>query len=166
LSDLTIFPLSDFFFLAYDKDVLVIPTRSAAKRLADLTPPELGALMSSVQHVGSIIERAYGANALTVACQDGKDAGQSIPHVHFHIMPRGGEGDRFAGPRNDDIYPHLEEHARSLPEAFEKLAQGGGSGGSAFQPLKMDAEEERRPRTMEDMEREAAWLKTFFERDD
>lgn len=199
--------------------MLVIPTRTEAKRLADLTPPELGALMSSVQRVGSVIERAYGANALTVACQvstwmcrkaggvgqvlcepfnsvfcanqapaglfvryrsllmetcrhtqDGREAGQSIPHVHFHIMPRGGAGDRFAGPRNDEIYPKLEENEQGLPEAFGRLrAQGaaqtaaGVATSEAFQPIKMDAEEERRPRTMEDMEREAAWLKTFFE---
>lgn len=51
-------------------DVLVIPTR-VVNRLTDLNPSELAELMSSVQHVGKTIERAYGADALTIACQVG-----------------------------------------------------------------------------------------------
>ena len=50
------------------KDVLVIPTR-VVPRLTDLTTPELTSLMSSVQHVGRVIEKAYGADSLTLACQ-------------------------------------------------------------------------------------------------
>ena len=49
-------------------DVLVASTRPVP-RLIDLNPPELASLMSSVQHVGRIIERVYGADGLTVACQ-------------------------------------------------------------------------------------------------
>ena len=48
--------------------VLVIPTRHVP-RLADLTIPELTSLMSSVQQVGQVIEKAYSADALTIACQ-------------------------------------------------------------------------------------------------
>jgi len=50
------------------KDVLVVPTRPVP-RLTDLTTPELTSLITSVQHVGRVIERAYGGDALTVACQ-------------------------------------------------------------------------------------------------
>ena len=32
------------------------------------------------------------------------------------------------------------------------------------QPLQVDADEDRKPRTAEDMEREAHWLREFFER--
>lgn len=49
-------------------DVLVIPTRQVP-RLADLDSSELSSLMTSVQHVGKVIERAYGADGLTIACQ-------------------------------------------------------------------------------------------------
>lgn len=128
------------------QDVLVIPRRPVP-RIADLTPPELAALMSSVQTVGQVVERAYAAHGLTVACQDGPAAGQSVPHVHFHVIPRKAAGDRFSGARNDDVYPALEKAEHEL---------GAGA-------LKMDAEEDRKPRSMEDMEREAAWLRTFFE---
>ncbi|KAG0704412.1 hypothetical protein DFH29DRAFT_997709 [Suillus ampliporus] len=54
--------------------VLVIPNRPVS-RLTDLTTPELTSLITSVQNVGRVIEHAYGGDALTVACQDGKAAG-------------------------------------------------------------------------------------------
>ncbi|KAJ7621044.1 diadenosine hydrolase [Roridomyces roridus] len=125
--------------------VLVLPTRHVA-RLADLSEPELSSLMRAVQQVGSVIERVYEADGLTVACQDGRAAGQSVPHVHFHLLPRKAVGDRFAGKNNDKIYPALEK-------AEAEVAQ----------PFKVDADEDRVARSMEDMEKEATWLKGFFE---
>ncbi|KAL6304779.1 HIT-like domain-containing protein [Sparassis latifolia] len=133
--------------------VLVIPTRPV-HRLGDLTPPELSSLMLSVQQVGKVIERVYGADGLTIACQDGKAAGQSVPHVHFHLLPRKLHGDRFAN--NDDIYPALESAEGSLQSSPERTEAAD------LQRLKVDADDDRKPRTMEDMEKEAQWLKTFF----
>lgn len=48
--------------------MLVLPRR-VVTRLNELEAPELAALMSSVQYVGHIIERVYGADGLTIACQ-------------------------------------------------------------------------------------------------
>ncbi|EIW64863.1 HIT-like protein [Trametes versicolor FP-101664 SS1] len=130
--------------------VLVIPTR-VVPRLADLKHDELGALMTSVQHVARVIERVYGADGLTIACQDGKAAGQTVPHVHFHLLPRKLQGDTFE--RNDEVYPALEQSEGELPAALRQVPQ----------PLQMDADEDRKPRSLEDMEKEALWLKEFFD---
>ena len=35
-----------------------------------------------------MIERVYNGASLNIALQDGIDAGQSVPHVHTHIIPR------------------------------------------------------------------------------
>ena len=35
-----------------------------------------------------MVERVFQASSLNVAMQDGIDAGQSVPHVHTHIIPR------------------------------------------------------------------------------
>ncbi|PIL32155.1 hypothetical protein GSI_06861 [Ganoderma sinense ZZ0214-1] len=130
--------------------VLVIPTR-VVPRLADLKHDELASLIASVQHVGRVIERVYGADGLTVACQDGKAAGQTVPHVHFHLLPRKLQGDAF--PKNDDVYPAIERSEGALGEDLHRVRQ----------PLQMDADEDRKPRTLEEMEKEALWLKTFFD---
>ncbi|KIJ65045.1 hypothetical protein HYDPIDRAFT_89088 [Hydnomerulius pinastri MD-312] len=137
--------------------VLVIPTR-VVPRLADLTTPELTSLVTSVQDVGRVVEKAYGGDSLTVACQDGKAAGQSIPHVHFHILPRKFRGDFFSESM-DDIYPALESSEASLPRDF---LESKGDIDGRFQPLKVDADDSRPPRTPEEMEKEAKWLGTLF----
>ncbi|KAG6851333.1 hypothetical protein H0H93_005731 [Arthromyces matolae] len=111
--------------------------------------------MLSVKRVGVIIERVYGGDGLTIACQDGKAAGQSVPHVHFHILPRKKTGDRFSD-RNDEIYPALEGHEGSLNSDLAATQHSSV-------PLKVDADEDRRPRTLEEMEKEATWLKSFFD---
>ncbi|KAF5392496.1 hypothetical protein D9757_002321 [Collybiopsis confluens] len=128
--------------------VLVVPTRNVS-RLADLNESELASLMSSVQRVGAVLERAYGADALTIACQDGKAAGQSVPHVHFHLLPRKVVGDQFSN--NDDIYPALEDSEILLNSDLSR------------RPLRVDADENRKPRTEEEMASEASWLRRFFE---
>jgi bis(5'-adenosyl)-triphosphatase len=48
--------------------VLVCSTRPVP-RLADLRTDELAELMSAVQRVGRVVERAYKADGLTFACQ-------------------------------------------------------------------------------------------------
>ncbi|KAL4069799.1 HIT-like domain-containing protein [Scleroderma yunnanense] len=134
--------------------VLVISTR-VVPRLADLTGDELTSLMTSVQMVGKVIEKAYGGDGLTVACQDGKAAGQTIPHVHFHILPRKFRGDFFS-QRMEEVYPALEKSEASLPKDLKESRE------QHYEPLKVDADENRPQRTMEDMEKEAAWLRSLF----
>ncbi|KAH8111851.1 diadenosine 5',5'''-P1,P4-tetraphosphate asymmetrical hydrolase [Phellopilus nigrolimitatus] len=141
--------------------VLVIPTR-VAPRLADLSSTEVASLFTSVQHVGRVVERAYGADSLTIACQDGRAAGQSVSHVHVHILPRklAGRGDPFEH-NNDEIYPALEDAETALPQDLRAAAVTASASAGAVR-LKVDADEARPPRTMEDMVREAEWLSELF----
>ncbi|GAA5826121.1 hypothetical protein JCM11251_007173 [Rhodosporidiobolus azoricus] len=67
--------------------VLVVPTR-VTQRFKDLTPEEVGDLFASVHQISRVIEQEYKAQALNIALQDGPLAGQSVPHVHVHIIPR------------------------------------------------------------------------------
>lgn len=66
-------------------DVLVCPMRPV-RRLVDLDSSELTALMTSIQKVGRVIERAYGADALTVACQVSECSLHAINIPYFPIF--------------------------------------------------------------------------------
>jgi bis(5'-adenosyl)-triphosphatase len=90
-----------------------------------------------------------------------------VPHVHFHLLPRKLRDDRFAS-RNDEIYPELERAEGSLPHELAQVAMfspeqsSNEIGGRIVEPLKVDADEDRKPRTVEEMTKEAEWLKGFF----
>jgi bis(5'-adenosyl)-triphosphatase len=84
---------------------VLIMSQRIVPYLADLTTEEYTDLWLLVRNVQAMLQKQYNATAFNVAVQDGKTAGQSVPHVHVHILPRRG-GD-FT--RNDDIYEALEE---------------------------------------------------------
>ena len=116
--------------------VLIIPKR-VCPRYKDLTPEEAADLFDTVYKISPVLEKHYNAEALNIAMQDGKVAGQSVPHVHVHMLPR--RPNDFK--RNDDVYEHLDN--QNLDRVIEE-------------------EEERKPRTLEEMAQEAATLRTLF----
>ena len=61
----------------------MVPQRAVA-RFTELSPEEVSDLFCSAQTVGRAIEGHFGASSLTVAIQDGPEAGQSVP---VHAQP-------------------------------------------------------------------------------
>ncbi|KAJ3102593.1 hypothetical protein HDU96_009582 [Phlyctochytrium bullatum] len=100
--------------------VLVIPRRRV-QRYHELTSAEVADLMTSAQAIGKAIEHEFGGESITISVQDGPAAGQSIAHVHVHILPRK-TGD-FAD--NNDIYPEINRKERDLVE--QVLRKGADS---------------------------------------
>lgn len=90
--------------------VLVIPHRRTSK-FAELSADEVADLWRAAQRIGSVLVQHVGATACTYAIQDGRDAGQTVDHVHVHILPRRA-GD-FS--RNDEIYEQLDRHEVKAP---------------------------------------------------
>ncbi|PRD28144.1 UNVERIFIED_CONTAM: aph1 [Trichonephila clavipes] len=80
-------------------DTPVTPIR-IAKRLQDMHQHEVADLFMCVQTVQKKIEEAYSASSSSIAIQDGPEAGQTVPHLHVHILPRK-SGDF---KENDDVY--------------------------------------------------------------
>jgi len=97
--------------------VLVIPQRKV-ERFKDLSSEEVSDLFRSVQEIGKVVEKHYESEALTIAIQDGRAAGQSIAHVHVHVLPRK-PGD-FA--RNDEVYEKLDMDKPRVPRSEEEMA--------------------------------------------
>lgn len=88
--------------------VLVSPVR-VVKRFAELTEEEVSDLFCSTQKIAEVVEKEFKGTSLTISIQDGPEAGQSIEHVHVHILPRR-KGDFI---NNDDIYKVLQEHDKT-----------------------------------------------------
>ncbi|KAJ3161361.1 hypothetical protein HDU86_007143 [Geranomyces michiganensis] len=126
-------------------DVLVLPRR-VCPRFADLTREEVSDLFLSAHTIGKQVETHYKAEALTITIQDGVRAGQTVPHVHIHIIPRRA-GD---WADNNDIYPELDDKERELAEALKRKAR------------KID-DDARKQRTPDDMAAEARDLRALFE---
>ncbi|KAN0063505.1 Dinucleoside triphosphate hydrolase [Thecaphora frezii] len=82
--------------------VLVIPALPYS-RLSSLPPSLVSVLFQTVQHVSKTLEKVYAAEAMTICVQDGKAAGQTVDHLHVHVIPRR-KGD-FQG---DEVYDTLE----------------------------------------------------------
>ncbi|XP_036387487.1 bis(5'-adenosyl)-triphosphatase [Megalops cyprinoides] len=113
--------------------VLVCPLR-VVDRFRDLGPDEVADLFRTTQRVANIVERHFQASSLTIAIQDGPEAGQTVKHVHVHVLPR------RAGDfeRNDSVYDELQKHDREDQDVPEKW------------------------RTEEEMAKEASDLKKYF----
>ncbi|MAC42726.1 MAG: hypothetical protein CL913_01915 [Deltaproteobacteria bacterium] len=66
---------------------LVIPKREVA-RFEELPETEALSLMHTMQRVSKAVCKAYGGADYNIQLNNGPGAGQEVPHVHFHIIPR------------------------------------------------------------------------------
>ncbi|KAJ2083818.1 Dinucleoside triphosphate hydrolase [Coemansia sp. RSA 988] len=115
---------------------VLVATRRQVARFNELSQEEVADLFAQGQRVSKVIERLYSADGLTLCIQDGGAAGQTVPHVHLHVIPRH-TGD-FTN--NDDIYSVLD--------------------GTGQVPKHTHIDnEQRRPRSMDDMTAEALILR-------
>jgi len=70
-----------------DGHTLVIP-KVEAEGLLDVPPEALAATIVTTQRVARAVKAAFAAPGILVAQLNGSAAGQSVFHVHFHIVPR------------------------------------------------------------------------------
>ncbi|KAI8123307.1 Nitrilase and fragile histidine triad fusion protein NitFhit [Lucilia cuprina] len=87
------------------KGHVLVSTKRLAARLSSLNSAEMSDLFNTVCRIQRMLESIYETTAATVTVQDGADAGQTVPHVHFHVMPRRPGDFRH----NDQIYVKLED---------------------------------------------------------
>ena len=141
--------------------VLVCP-HNPHKRLTDLTPTETADLFTTVQLTQRLLARAHfrtpepEAGSYSVAVQDGADAGQTVPHVHVHVVPRTA-GD-MGSP--DAVYVKLAGEEGNVGGALwdrEMGARPQPGGG-----LSRVDDEDRKPRSAEEMVEEAERYKAIL----
>ncbi|KAF8032126.1 hypothetical protein BT93_D1139 [Corymbia citriodora subsp. variegata] len=109
------------------------------KRFVDLSADETNDLWLTAKKVGGQLEHYHKASSLTFTIQDGPQAGQTVPHVHIHILPR--KAGDFK--ENDEIYDAIDEKEKELQQ-------------------KLDLDKERKDRTFEEMAQEAGEYRKLF----
>ena len=107
-------------------------------------------LFLTVQHVGRMIERVYRATSLNIAMQDGADAGQSVPHLHTHIIPRKRADLDYRGG-SDAIYSMIDSEEGNVGRHLRDMSE------NRPQFPKVD-DNARKPRSQEEMAEEAKKL--------
>jgi histidine triad (HIT) family protein len=67
---------------------LVIPKHSVARNLLDEEPQVLSTVILGVQRVARAVRAALDPDGLVITQFNGSTAGQTVYHLHFHIIPR------------------------------------------------------------------------------
>ena len=82
---------------------LVIPKKQYVN-IFDIPADELAATMETVRKVAPAVRDAVGAKGVQVNSNHGVEAGQVVPHLHFHIIPRHARSEF-------EFWPHLEKQS-------------------------------------------------------
>jgi bis(5'-adenosyl)-triphosphatase len=93
---------------------LVIP-KWHLKSLLDLSESEFCEMMVFGRNVVRVLLTAFSVQAFNWTIQEGEEAGQTIPHLHFHLIPRKPED----LPRPGDWYPLLRDSLNSQSEVMD-----------------------------------------------
>jgi histidine triad (HIT) family protein len=67
---------------------LVVPKETGYRTLLELPTDKVGPLMERVHHVAHLIADALNADGIEIQQLNGDAAGQTVYHLHFHVIPR------------------------------------------------------------------------------
>lgn len=102
--------------------------------------------------------------SFNIALQDGPEAGQTVPHVHVHIIPRvkGVSSKPDDGTHGDELYEKMAREEGNVGGALwdQQQAKGRPTPGGKFDRIEDSA---RQARSMQEMEEEAAVFRKLLE---
>lgn len=77
----------------------LVIVKAHAPTLFDADPADLAAAVALAKKVGAAVKTAMTADGLNMMQANGAAAFQSVPHLHFHLIPRfTGDGKGFDWP--------------------------------------------------------------------
>jgi histidine triad (HIT) family protein len=100
-----------------DGHCLVVP-KAPSRNLFDAAPDQLAAVIGTTQRVARAVKAAFDADGVFVAQFNEPAAGQTVFHLHFHVIPRydGAPLRPHSGGMADNAV--LAEHATRVREAM------------------------------------------------
>ena len=69
-----------------DGHVLIVP-KEPAETLLELSEEGAMAAIRTTRRIAIAVKKALGVEGLHVAQLNGAAAGQTVPHIHFHVIP-------------------------------------------------------------------------------
>jgi len=127
-------------------------------KATDLSPPELSDIFLTVQKVQHMLASNYFPNgdlkegSFNIAIQDGPESGQTVPHFHCHVIPRTKDSAVFG----DGVYERLQGEEGNVGGGLWDRAAGLGERPVQRGKFPRVDDEERLPRSTEEMNHEAA----------
>ena len=100
-----------------DGHTLVIPKKHY-ERITDMDSNDVGKIFSLVPKIAKAVLSGAGADAFSLAQNNGKAAKQIIPHVHIHIIPRYNDKGTVWTKRQIPTDNVLSELAEKIKSAF------------------------------------------------
>ena len=98
----------------------LVISKSHTGKVQDLDRQESQGIFELACKVASAVEKATGAPSTTIAVHNGREAGQEIPHVHVHIIPRSpGDG---AGPVHSMFRERPDSASLDMDSICSKIA--------------------------------------------
>ena len=110
---------------------LVIPVKHV-RSIFELSEEEFYNMMSFSRKVIRVLQKAFHAKSFDWTIQEGEEAGQTIEHLHLHIVPRT-EGDL---PSPGDWYPELKRNANEYIDSAKRQKLSGEEMGKIVMKLK------------------------------
>jgi histidine triad (HIT) family protein len=89
----------------------LVITKEPAEGILDLSPEGASALIRTTQKVAKAVKKGLGCSGVMLVQLNGTAAGQSIPHIHFHVLPR-----------EEGLDLKLHGRGMARPEALEAVA--------------------------------------------
>jgi histidine triad (HIT) family protein len=94
---------------------VLVALKAHAENVYELDDAQAGAVFRSVARVSRAIREAFAPQGLSVYQANGKAAGQTVFHLHVHLVPRhDGDGMDLTWPVKNPPRDRLEEAATKI----------------------------------------------------
>jgi histidine triad (HIT) family protein len=97
--------------------VLLIP-RAHSTGLLDAAPDTLTVLLPAIQRVSRAMCQALNVEGFNLVQNNGAVAGQAIPHLHFHLIPRRADDGLLDWPSTESSADDRQMLAARISEAL------------------------------------------------
>ncbi len=93
----------------------LVTVKRHIERFEDVTDEELVAMGKLIKKINAAIQKINGPSAYLLMQKNGKDVGQTVPHVHIHYIPRN-ETDSQKAPTWGLLWPFvIDPFKKPLP---------------------------------------------------